>query len=130
MFLTGRYDGLEATEWDCKSPSIDYVAAHMLRKFMFWFSVQILVCHQLSFLIEASHNDFEPRTTKEINWKDVQEKIRDLLGSRRVVLFMKGTPESPECGFSAKVGYTTCQLGDCTSQHLLPVEMPCRSSQF
>eukprot|EP00922_Rhytidocystis_sp_ex-Travisia-forbesii_P027220 GHVS01039913.1.p1 GENE.GHVS01039913.1~~GHVS01039913.1.p1 ORF type:complete len:214 (+),score=17.28 GHVS01039913.1:231-872(+) len=55
------------------------------------------------FSSNASHNDFEPRTTKEINWKDVQEKIRDLLGSRRVVLFMKGTPESPECGFSAKV---------------------------
>jgi monothiol glutaredoxin len=32
-----------------------------------------------------------------------QQKIASLVASDRVVLFMKGTPESPQCGFSAEV---------------------------
>eukprot|EP00922_Rhytidocystis_sp_ex-Travisia-forbesii_P027225 GHVS01039918.1.p1 GENE.GHVS01039918.1~~GHVS01039918.1.p1 ORF type:complete len:216 (+),score=15.12 GHVS01039918.1:82-729(+) len=63
---------------------------------------EIVRNHRL-FSSKASHNDFEPHTTEEINWKDVQGKIRELLTSRRVVLFMKGTPENPQCGFSAKL---------------------------
>lgn len=31
------------------------------------------------------------------------EKITSLVHSDRVVLFMKGTPEAPQCGFSATV---------------------------
>lgn len=30
-------------------------------------------------------------------------RIRDLVESRPVLLFMKGTPERPQCGFSAQV---------------------------
>jgi monothiol glutaredoxin len=32
---------------------------------------------------------------------DVLEKIKSEIGSNKVVLFMKGTPQSPQCGFSA-----------------------------
>jgi monothiol glutaredoxin len=32
---------------------------------------------------------------------DVQEKIRDQVTKHRVVLYMKGQPEFPMCGFSA-----------------------------
>lgn len=31
-----------------------------------------------------------------------QEKIEDLIQQNRVVLFMKGTPKAPQCGFSSK----------------------------
>lgn len=34
---------------------------------------------------------------------DVQEQIRSDIQSTDVVLYMKGTPEAPECGFSAQV---------------------------
>jgi monothiol glutaredoxin len=33
--------------------------------------------------------------------RDVQTEIRDLVNSQRVVLFMKGTPQFPQCGFSS-----------------------------
>lgn len=33
---------------------------------------------------------------------DVQEKITQLLGSHPVMLFMKGSPDFPQCGFSAQ----------------------------
>ncbi|WP_269531556.1 Grx4 family monothiol glutaredoxin [Chitinimonas sp. BJYL2] len=33
---------------------------------------------------------------------DTQEKIRQLVTENPVVLFMKGTPTFPQCGFSAK----------------------------
>jgi len=33
---------------------------------------------------------------------DVQQKIRTELDSSPVVLFMKGTPDFPQCGFSAQ----------------------------
>ena len=32
-----------------------------------------------------------------------RNRIGSLIASDRVVLFMKGTPESPQCGFSATV---------------------------
>jgi monothiol glutaredoxin len=32
---------------------------------------------------------------------DTQEKIRQQVASHRVVLYMKGTPQFPQCGFSA-----------------------------
>ncbi len=33
---------------------------------------------------------------------DVQERIKQQIGSDKIVLYMKGTPEAPQCGFSAK----------------------------
>ena len=31
----------------------------------------------------------------------IQDTIRDQVGSNKVVLYMKGTPQFPQCGFSA-----------------------------
>ena len=33
----------------------------------------------------------------------IQDKIREQVTSNRIVLYMKGTPEFPQCGFSATV---------------------------
>ena len=33
---------------------------------------------------------------------DVQGKIKETVGSHRVVLYMKGSPDFPQCGFSAQ----------------------------
>ncbi len=33
---------------------------------------------------------------------DAQNKIKDLIEKNKVVIFMKGTPEAPMCGFSAQ----------------------------
>ncbi|MCZ8155804.1 MAG: Grx4 family monothiol glutaredoxin [Leptospira sp.] len=35
--------------------------------------------------------------------KELQTKIESLINSKPVFLFMKGTPEMPQCGFSAGV---------------------------
>jgi len=32
---------------------------------------------------------------------DIQDTIRDQIAKNRVVLYMKGTPQFPQCGFSA-----------------------------
>ena len=34
---------------------------------------------------------------------DVQQRIKEQVESHPVVLFMKGTPQFPQCGFSASV---------------------------
>ncbi len=33
---------------------------------------------------------------------DIQAKIKDIIEKNRVVIFMKGSPEAPMCGFSAQ----------------------------
>lgn len=33
--------------------------------------------------------------------RDIQKEIQDLVTTNRVVLFMKGTPQFPQCGFSS-----------------------------
>ena len=35
--------------------------------------------------------------------KNINEKIKDIINKNDVVLFMKGTPEMPQCGFSMTV---------------------------
>ena len=34
---------------------------------------------------------------------DVNKKIKSIIDSNNIVLFMKGTPDSPQCGFSMAV---------------------------
>lgn len=34
---------------------------------------------------------------------DTREKIKQQIGSDKIVLYMKGTPQAPMCGFSAQV---------------------------
>ena len=36
--------------------------------------------------------------------EDLDGRIKRLLASEPVLLFMKGTPDAPRCGFSRKVG--------------------------
>jgi hypothetical protein len=33
----------------------------------------------------------------------VTEKIENLIKTNKIILFMKGTPDSPQCGFSSKI---------------------------
>ena len=34
---------------------------------------------------------------------DINQRIKDIISSKDIVLFMKGTPDSPQCGFSMAV---------------------------
>ncbi len=34
--------------------------------------------------------------------EDIKQQVRDLIASHQVVLFMKGTPQFPTCGFSSR----------------------------
>lgn len=38
-----------------------------------------------------------------ISEEQILEQIKQLVAENRVMLFMKGTPEAPRCGFSARV---------------------------
>lgn len=42
---------------------------------------------------------------------DVQERIREHIASQPVVVFMKGTPQQPMCGFSARTAEALKQCG-------------------
>ncbi len=52
---------------------------------------------------DDSHSDFAPVPKKTVKNGDIMERIASNVGSDKVVLFMKGTPTSPQCGFSAAV---------------------------
>lgn len=40
--------------------------------------------------------------TSEDRMPTTQERIQDLISQKKVVLFMKGTPDFPQCGFSMR----------------------------
>jgi monothiol glutaredoxin len=42
---------------------------------------------------------------------ELKQKVEELLGENQVLLFMKGTPEAPQCGFSMRVVGVLEQLG-------------------
>lgn len=41
----------------------------------------------------------------------LKQKIEEILGGGRVVLFMKGTPQFPQCGFSARAVAILNEIG-------------------
>jgi len=43
-----------------------------------------------------------PATPAEDDSNPIREAIEQAIGENRVLLFMKGTPEAPACGFSAR----------------------------
>src|SRR5258708_30354065 len=45
---------------------------------------------------------------------DVKTKIQQQLGGAKIVLYMKGSPQFPQCGFSAKAAPL---LSDCGAQY-------------
>jgi glutaredoxin-related protein len=48
----------------------------------------------------SSQPDPAPAPTAESN--PIRDAIAEAIGEHRVILFMKGTPEAPACGFSAR----------------------------
>jgi monothiol glutaredoxin len=42
---------------------------------------------------------------------ELKQKVEEVLGSNQVLLFMKGTPDMPRCGFSMRVVGVLEQLG-------------------
>ncbi|CAD2097447.1 monothiol glutaredoxin [Plasmodium vinckei petteri] len=53
-------------------------------------------------MINNNVTDFKDFEKTEI-YQDLKTKIKDILEKEKIVLFMKGTPEQPLCGFSASV---------------------------
>lgn len=42
---------------------------------------------------------------------DIKSRIEQILGAKKVVLFMKGSPSFPQCGFSARAVAILRELG-------------------
>mmetsp|Transcript_116995 Transcript_116995/g.331074 ORF Transcript_116995/g.331074 Transcript_116995/m.331074 type:complete len:169 (-) Transcript_116995:153-659(-) len=52
----------------------------------------------------CSHPDFQPKSNVQNAPADeVQTKLKQLVTDHKVVLFMKGSPDAPQCGFSRAV---------------------------
>ena len=65
---------------------------------MFMKNLRNLAIRHFSIDKSGSHSDFHP-----INTSDIYNPIafiEEILTKNKVVLFMKGSPESPQCGFS------------------------------
>ena len=55
----------------------------------------------------CTHSDFQPQShVKDTSDDEVQSKLAQLVKENKVVLFMKGSPDMPQCGFSRAV----CQV--------------------
>ena len=58
---------------------------------------------------------------------NVQEKIRQQVTAHSVVLYMKGTPQAPQCGFSSA---TVQLLKACGVQGLTTVDVLAQSTEL
>jgi monothiol glutaredoxin len=43
--------------------------------------------------------------------EQLKEKIKNMIESKKVFLFMKGTPDAPQCGFSMRAANTLKAMG-------------------
>jgi len=59
---------------------------------------------------DGSHSDFAPQSKVQLG-EGVEEFIDNAVKEHDVLLFMKGTPEAPRCGFSAQVVQVLQQEG-------------------
>ena len=56
-----------------------------------------------SFFSDDSHNDFAPNRKTVDNDDEAQKMIHEHVTNNHIMLYMKGNPASPMCGFSATV---------------------------
>jgi monothiol glutaredoxin len=47
----------------------------------------------------------------DMNQTDIEQTIRDQIAQHSVLLYMKGTPQFPQCGFSARAVDILTQIG-------------------
>jgi monothiol glutaredoxin len=58
---------------------------------------------------------------------ELKQKVEEVLGDNQVLLFMKGTPETPQCGFSMRVVGVLEQMGvEYGAVDVLPILGPLR----
>jgi monothiol glutaredoxin len=59
--------------------------------------------------------------------QELKSKVEELISSNQVLLFMKGTPEMPRCGFSMRVVQTLDAIGaEYGAVDVLPALQPLR----
>lgn len=76
---------------------------------------------------EVSHDDFKPqRKAPASASQDVLEQIKEHVSSRPVVLYMKGEPQAPQCGFSYKTVLILNALGVKFESHNVLADMALR----
>eukprot|EP00330_Aristerostoma_sp_ATCC50986_P000918 CAMPEP_0114595046 /NCGR_PEP_ID=MMETSP0125-20121206/16774_1 /TAXON_ID=485358 ORGANISM="Aristerostoma sp., Strain ATCC 50986" /NCGR_SAMPLE_ID=MMETSP0125 /ASSEMBLY_ACC=CAM_ASM_000245 /LENGTH=114 /DNA_ID=CAMNT_0001796101 /DNA_START=207 /DNA_END=551 /DNA_ORIENTATION=+ len=51
----------------------------------------------------AEKKELQPKIPKDELIQSMNEKLKDLINTKPVMLFMKGIPASPECGFSRQM---------------------------
>ena len=57
----------------------------------------------------------------------LKDKVEELIRDNRILLFMKGTPEQPQCGFSMRVANTLESYGvEYAALDVLPALQPLR----
>lgn len=61
----------------------------------------------LTVLDSAPRNDVD----KQVNSVDIQEVIREQIENNPVILYMKGSPQFPQCGFSARAVEALTHVG-------------------
>lgn len=50
----------------------------------------------------ALQEDEDEPFAEQLGLQDLSTKLKQLVNQQKVVLFMKGTPDNPKCGFSSK----------------------------
>jgi monothiol glutaredoxin len=59
----------------------------------------------------TSDKDFEPKRAVPPTYEEIRAKLEELVKNNKVVLFMKGSPTAPQCGFSRQVVQILAQEG-------------------
>ena len=55
--------------------------------------------------------DFEPKRVVPPTYEEIRAKLDELVKNNKVVLFMKGSPTAPQCGFSRQVVQVLAEEG-------------------
>jgi len=59
--------------------------------------------HRVAFFSLGSHDDFAPKRKAVDGEDEALKMIQEHVDSNRIMLYMKGNPSMPMCGFSARV---------------------------
>lgn len=60
---------------------------------------------------DSSDKDFEPKRVVPPTYEEIKAKLEELVKNNKVVLFMKGSPTAPQCGFSRQVVQVLAEEG-------------------
>jgi len=102
---TKRYGSVLVKTLSCNISRIESsnLNSNATKKKPYWNKINSLLLKEFLSTDAGTHDDFEPKRKSVKGEDEALKMIEEHITNHHIMLYMKGTPSQPQCGFSSRV---------------------------